>query len=88
MTCKSFLEKSGYDISIAAVDRDKKRIKIAMFRHGTIEFRCSEITDLQFESEFDIILCMNAIRVVSDRSKSQMLRKLNCMLKLGGILIT
>ena len=28
ITCKSFLEKSGYDVSMAAVDRDKKRWRI------------------------------------------------------------
>ena len=88
MDCKSFLEKSGYDVSMAAVDRDKKRIKTAISRHDNIEFICSEITDLQFKSEFDVILCLNAIRFVSDRSKLLILRKLNRMLKPGGILIT
>ena len=88
MDCKSCLEENGYDVSMVAVDRDKKRIRTAMSRHGTIECKCSEITDLQFENEFDIILCLNTIRFVSDKSKSLILRKLNRMLKPNGILIT
>ena len=88
MDCKSCLEENGYDVSMVAVDRDKKRIRTAMSRHSTIEFKCSEITDLQFENEFDIILCLNTIRFVSDKSKSLILRKFNSMLKSNGILIT
>ena len=88
ITCKTFLEKSGYGVSMMAVDRDKKRIMTAMSRHSTIEFKCSEITDLQFENEFDIILCLNTIRFVSDKSKLLILRKFNRMLKSNGILIT
>ena len=53
-----------------------------------IEFLCSGILDLEFENEFDIILCLNAIRYISDDSKAKVLHKLAQMLKPDGVLVT
>ena len=86
--CKMWLENRGYSASFVAVDRDEKRINKACRSHDDIKFLCSDITSLEFENEFDVILCLNVIRRISFKTKAQILQKITKMLKPDGVLIT
>ena len=86
--CKMLLKNRGYTASFVAVDRDKKRINKARKNPDDIEFLCSDIVSLEFENEFDVILCLNVIRRISFETKAQILQKIAKMLKPDGVLIT
>ena len=66
----------------------QRESKKARENSNDIEFLCSGILDLEFENEFDIILCLNVIRYISDDSKTKVLHKLAQMLKPDGVLVT
>ena len=86
--CKAFLENNKHVVSFVGADQDATRVKKARENSNDIEFLCSGILDLEFENEFDIILCLNVIRYISDDSKAKVLHKLAQMLKPDGVLVT
>ena len=86
--CKMLLEKNGCAVSFVGVDQDKGRISRANKDPCGINFLCSDIESLEFENEFDVILCLNVIRHVSHESKTRILQNIARMLKPSGMLIT
>ena len=85
--CKMWLEKMGHDVSFVAVDQDKHRIESARKNDCGVRFIHSDIECLK-EKKFDVVLCLNVIRFVLPKPKSEMLRCMAEMLKLDGVLIT
>ena len=47
-----------------------------------INFLCSDIESMEFENEFDVVLCLNVIRRVSYKSKARILQNIAKMLSL------
>ena len=85
--CKMWLERMGYDMSFVAIDQDKQRIESARKNDCGVRFIHADIECLKGE-KFDVILCLNVIRFVLPKSKSEMLRCMAEMLKSDGVLIT
>ena len=85
--CKMWLEKMGHDVSFVAIDQDKQRIESARKNDCGVKFIHSDIECLK-EKKFDVIICLNVIRFVLPKPKSEMLRCMAEMLKLDGVLIT
>ena len=86
--CMSFLKNNDYDVSIVAVDRNRRRIYSTKKNYNGIKFYCNEITDLVLKNKFDTVLCLNVIRFINYKSKAGILRKISDMLKSDGILLT
>ena len=85
--CVSFLKNKGHGVDVTAVDRDYDRIAQAD-KNGDVKFICSEIQNLTFKREFNVILCLNVIRFIKNKQKVKTLRKIASMLKNDGIVIT
>ena len=85
--CKMWLEKIGHDVLFTGVDQDKHRIESARKNDCGVRFIHSDIECLK-EEKFDVILCINVIRFVLPKPKSEMLRCMADMLKPDGVLIT
>ena len=86
--CKTLLEKKGCEVSFVGVDQDEGRVDMANKDPCGINFLCSDIESMEFENEFDAVLCLNIIRRVSYKSKSRILQSIAKMLKPNGVLIT
>ena len=86
--CMSFLRKHGHKVSLVGVDQDKARIKKAQNDSNGVEFVCADLKEIKFEGQFDIIICLNAIRYIDMESKKTILQNLAQMLKPDGMMVT
>ena len=69
------------------VDQNRHRIESARKNDCGVRFIHSDIECLK-EEKFDVILCLNVIRFVLPKPKSEILRCMAEMLKPDGVLIT
>lgn len=86
--CMSFLRELNHKVSLVGVDQDKRRIKNAQKDSNEIKFICTDIRQLEFKNQFDIVICLNVIRYIDAKSKKEILQKISRMLKPDGMLVT